>query len=398
VRKLEIPHVHREFQRIASSTPIVSDGATTLAGPASSLRDAFAPGLLVSRNVDVFGVLGGGAVLSLLLYLSWRSDLRGGAALALAGAAFAMLTDMPHVFQTTLRVGLDAQERRLHGRRYVISLILTVGIVGYFFTTGHRQVVLAVWIVWQFFHVIKQHYGIMRIYGAKARYRGPTRLAGATLFLGCVSPVLYRLGQGMRFGEYWVLGRRMPFSGLGLPAVPVPNGLLVAFYTAASACAIAFVYEQLSLRRSGQTILPRMSFGTITLAIVSYNLSYLLVSDLYALIMMATTLHSLQYHVISWRRCYGRFAREPGTDGSSLLEFLSRKGHAWFYAATVILVGATLASSETFLLGAVPLVLALQHFYLDGYMWRSALNPTLALDLGIARAGASPQRPVGASP
>src|SRR5438477_473286 len=83
------------------------------------------------------------------------------------------------------------------------------------------------WLVGQWFDVVKQHYGIARIYAVKAKYRGPHRLLAATLGLGCASPVLYRVGQGMRFNEYAVFGQRMPFSGLGLPDIPVPRALIV---------------------------------------------------------------------------------------------------------------------------------------------------------------------------
>ena len=47
-----------------------------------------------------------------------------------------------------------------------------------------------------------------------------------------------------------------------------------------------------------------------SIAILSYNASYLLVTDLYALILIAATVHSLQYHVISLARNNGRIANQ----------------------------------------------------------------------------------------
>ncbi len=334
---------------------------------------------LVSRGVDTFVVLGGATAVSLLLYTSART----GAALALAGALFAMLTDMPHVLQTTLRVGLDRRERALHGRRYLVSLAAIAAGTGALFVTGHRPFVAMVWIVWQFFHVIKQHYGISRIYAAKTGYRGPFRLFTAVLLLGCVTPLAYRLGQGMRFNEYVLFGQRMPFSGLGLPDLPVPRPLVVAMYAAAVVAGVLFAREQLKRRARAEQGLPWIVYATLGLALVSYNLSYLFVEDLYALIMIAAAVHSLQYHAISWRRNHERFARAEA-ERSTFLAILSRKQNVLWYFAVMILFGATVASTETMWLGYLPFVIVLHHFYMDGYVWRSALNPTLAADLGMA--------------
>jgi hypothetical protein len=334
---------------------------------------------LVSRSFDA-AVLVGALILSLALYTSARA----GAALAVAGALFAMITDMPHVVQTSIRIGLDPRERALHGRRYVISFGLITLLTFGLFATDHRPIVAMIWIVWQFLHVVKQHYGIVRIYAAKNQYRGPTRLMAVTLALGCASPVLYRVGQGMRFNEYYVLGQRMPFSGLGLPEIPVPAPLVWAMYAGFACAALLFAGEQLGRLRRGENSLPLVAHLTLLLAIVSYNLSYLFVSDLYALIMIATAVHSLQYHAISWRRNHGRYAQGRGQlSQPTLLEMLSRRENVLTYAALSLVIGATIASTETLWLGFIPFVVVLHHFYMDGYVWKSALNPTLGADLGI---------------
>jgi hypothetical protein len=337
---------------------------------------------LVSRNVDVLAVLGGACLISTLLYTSART----GAALAIAGALFAMLTDMPHVLQTTIRIGLDPRERALHGRRYVVSMLVITAIIFALFATEHQPLVAMIWLVWQFFHVVKQHFGMVRIYSAKSGYGGPTRLMSLVLALGCGSPVLYRLGQGMRFNEYVLFGQRMPFSGLGLPDIPVPPQLVAAAYTGFACVVVLYIGEQVGRQRRGERTLPWVAQLTVLLAVVSYNLSYLFVSDLYALVMIAAAVHSLQYHAISWRRNHGRFARESAESGRPLLlSWLSRREHVLGYAAFSILVGSAIASTETLWLGFIPFVVVLHHFYMDGYLWKSSLNPTLAADLGIPR-------------
>jgi hypothetical protein len=157
-------------------------------------------------------------------------------------------------------------------------------------------------------------------------------------------------------------------------------------YTAFGCATVLFCIQQLRrLRRPNEPPLPLIALATIGVAVASYNLAYLLVSDLYALILIATTVHSLQYHVISWRRNRGRFSRDLGP-GGSLLRLFADRNSPLLYAAFFVAVGSVLASLETVLLGFFPLVFVLQHFYLDRYLWRSSLNPTLAADLGIVPA------------
>jgi hypothetical protein len=68
---------------------------------------------------------------------------------------------------------------------------------------------------------------MVNIYAAKTGYAGDKRLAKYTLFAGCIAPFLYRLREGMSFSEYVVVGRRLPFSNLAVPAPPTPAFIIV---------------------------------------------------------------------------------------------------------------------------------------------------------------------------
>jgi hypothetical protein len=142
--------------------------------------------------------------------------------------------------------------------------------------------------------------------------------------------------------------------------------------------------------RAGDEGLPGMAVMTMAVAIMSYNVSYLIVTDLYALILIATSVHSLQYHLISWRRNYGRFyTGDCYAEAASqpLLARLSRRHGFGWYALFFLMAGAVLAHAETMLLGIVPLTFVFQHFYMDGILWKGKRNPTLAMDLGLAGVG-----------
>lgn len=354
----------------AHSSGEVSEKASTTGRERSSST------WLLNGYYDVGLVFGGGSLVSLLIYLAWsRHD-----SFLVVSAGFAILLDLPHVLQTTFRVSLDPIERELWRRRYLASLVVSGAAFSTFAFTGHVSLLVITWVVWQVFHVLKQHYGLLSVYAAKARYRGPKRLVKAALFAGCLAPLLYRVHLGLHFGRYVVAGRSLPFSDVRVPAPPVPLPVVVAGFVVAAAIVTCAVGQQVRLRRRGMPTLPAMATLTAVYAIAIYNLAYLTISDLYPLIIIATATHSLQYHLISWRRNRGA-AESP--EAPALFSRLSRPAWLGVFALCLTLPALVLANLETVLFGVVPLTLVFQHFYLDGYLWKAPRNPTLAHDLGL---------------
>lgn len=337
----------------------------------------------VSPRVDTFFVLGLGAVLSAVFFATTHHK----GAFLVAAIAFAILSDYPHVFATSARVWLDPRERGRYGRRYLTSL----GIIGVILTslmfTGLTLVVVTVWAYWQVFHVIKQHIGIVNIYASKGGYKSSRKVVKYALFGGCLAPVVYRMAHGLRFSEYEVFGYRLPFSNLSVPTPPIPFVVVAGGFLVAGVLVGLLVVEQLRPRRSGVTSLPAMSWATFAIAVASYNLSYLLVSDLFALILIATTTHSLQYHLINWTRNNARFELSAQLrEKKLLLARLSSRRALPLYVLCFAVIGIVAGKLDTFLLGVVPLTFVFHHFYMDGAMWKSKTNPELAYELRIVPA------------
>ncbi|WP_406271389.1 hypothetical protein OH799_30635 [Nocardia sp. NBC_00881] len=339
-------------------------------------------GWFVSPRVDVFLVLGLGALLSVVLSLTTAHK----GAFLVAAVGFSVLSDYPHVMATSARVWLDPRERERYGRHYLISWFVVAALVGSLMFTGWTAIVVAVWAYWQVFHVLKQHFGIINIYASKNGYRSGRKLVKYALFAGSLAPVVYRASEGLRFSEYVVLGHRLPFSDLRVPTPPIPLPLVLAGFGVAAVLIGLFVREQVLLHRSGGRALPAMSWATFGLAVVSYNLSYLLVSDLFALILIATTTHSLQYHLINWTRNNTRFqlSADP-KERKLLLARLSSRRALPLYVLGFAAVGIVTGQLDTILLGVIPLTFVFHHFYMDGALWKSKGNPELAYDLGIVQ-------------
>jgi hypothetical protein len=350
---------------------------------ATATPDIAAPrrrGWFVGPRVDIFFVLGVGALLSVGLFVASQHKTW----FLVAAVLFAVLSDYPHVLQTTARVWLDPRERARYGRHYLISLlVVAVAVTG--LMLGHLVIVLVtVWAYWQVLHVLKQHYGILNIYASKSGYRSSRKLAKYALFAGCLAPVLYRAGVGFQFSEYVIFGYRLPFSNLTVPTPPIPWPLIAVAYLVFAGLLIAFAREQWGLRRAGTQAMPAMALATMVSAIVSYNLSYLLVSDLFALILIATTTHSLQYHLINWTRNSTRFERSTDpAEGRLLLARLSTRKALPLYVGFFAVLGILTGQLDTLLLGIIPLTLVFHHFYLDGVLWKGKDNPELAYELGI---------------
>ncbi|WP_237158697.1 hypothetical protein [Mycolicibacterium fortuitum] len=367
---------------MAAGTPVGTAG-TAADTQQPRLKDGeHQPGWFVSRRVDIYFVFGLGALLSAILFAA--ESHKG---VFLVGAvAFSLLSDLPHVLTTTVRVWLDPRERSRYRLHYLLSFAVVATIVGVLWFGGWLVPLLAIWAYWQVFHVLKQHFGIMNIYAAKNGYKGPRNRLKYALYAACLAPVLYRASHGLHFSEYEVFGHRLPFSNLSVPVPPIPDVLIVVAYAVAAVLLALAIAEQVKLRRDGQTTLPPMAVATFVIAALSYNLSYLLVSDLFALILIATTTHSLQYHLINWTRNNTRFAAstDPG-EKKLLLARLSTRKALPLYVAGLALLGILAGQLDTVIF-AVPLMFVLHHFYMDGALWKSKGNPELAYDLGIVRA------------
>jgi hypothetical protein len=337
----------------------------------------------VGPRVDTFFVLGLGVILSAVFFATTHHK----GAFLVAAIAFAVLSDYPHVFATSARVWLDPRERGRYGRRYLTSLGIIALVLTALMFTGLTTVVVTVWAYWQVFHVIKQHIGIVNIYASKGGYKSSRKLMKYALLGGCLAPVVYRMAHGLRFSQYEVFGYRLPFSNLSVPTPPIPFILVAGGFLVASVLIGLLIVEQARHRRSGVTSLPAMSWATFGIAVLSYNLSYLLVSDLFALILIATTTHSLQYHLINWKRNNARFelSRELREQKLVLARLSSRRALP-LYVLSFALIGLIAGKLDTFLLGVIPLTFVFHHFYMDGAMWKSKDNPELAYELGIVSA------------
>jgi hypothetical protein len=281
---------------------------------------------------------------------------------------------------------MDREEAKLYGRAFLGSLIIFAICAVYLTSQAGLRFVIMIWLYWQPFHVLKQHLGIAKIYNGKNGYRGPFGNVQASLVLGCLAPVLYRIStSGFKFNHYVLWGRELPFSGMSFPAPPVPHAVVVLCYVFFAAYSLIAIVEQISLARKGEKTLPLATIGNLGLAIVSFNVAYVFVSSLYATILIASAVHSFQYHALCW--CYNHRRStelpQPDSGAARLLTFLSQKQTIPLYVGFILSLGGAVALLDLFASGLIPLIIVLHHFYFDSLIWKPSSNPNLKVGLGL---------------
>jgi hypothetical protein len=343
----------------------------------SDSAEALDPRWLVNRRFDVTFILLGGLFVSALCFLAATF----GTGFLIAAAAFAIILDFPHVMHTYVRVLLDPNEVRVYRNDFAISLAVVSVTAICLYLRGEFWFLIMVWLYWQAFHVIKQHLGIARVYNGKNGYRGPFGRVQATLFLGCAAPILWRMAHGgFHFDQYILFGRKLPFSGMTIPAPPIPETMIVICYALALLACVTAVWEQVVLAKAGQKTIPLATVANIALAVASYNFAYLVVRNLYATILVASAVHSFQYHAICWgynhRKASGNKLGE-----TTVLGFLSQRRSVPVYIGVVLVLGASLALLDMVQSGILALIIVFHHFYFDGIIWKNTKNANLKAGL-----------------
>jgi hypothetical protein len=299
--------------------------------------------------------------------------------------AWGVLFDGTHVFGTYARTYLarDAESRAALPGRWSWGIVLVgpaIAVADHLLCEpGPSQLGRAGWLfrafllfayLWAYWHLVRQHYGILVLYRRRAGGDARRRIDVETLVLwaGCLYPYLrFSLGDGyLRSG----LPQTIP------PALVGPLRLALDAGLAAGGAALAVA---LTLRR------PRLGPGHLLLAVVIgfHLIVFALLDNLLTITAALTIFHDLQYHRIVWQYERGR-GRVPAGGLARYLALGSLFGLAW-YAPRVLgvsLVGSDVARNALLGLGWG---VALHHYLVDGRIWRVRRGGEVAraLDAGV---------------
>lgn len=358
---------------------------------------------LVDRRHDLLSTVGGVSASLALVAL----HVGAGVSSVLLWWAWVLMLDGPHLFATVSRTYLDSREWRDRARLLWGSLAwFAAGPVAFGLSAllGSKLpfvVFLSLAGLWAYWHVVRQHYGIMVLYQRKggetdARER---RLDSVTLYVGLLAPFVAFLltHPGAR--------RR-----LGLTGEPTwEAGVAQACFAAVLALVVAQGVRQARRWRSGRGVNgPKLLMMAAALGLtavvftpaVSHRMDFMMFA------VAVTAFHNVQYHGIVWFYHRNRY-HGPGADPASF--GLAPRVSQRFLVYAVCGVAFTLlyrglgcgmgaypgcGGFDTKLTLAAGLTLrdfmegliwgfALHHYYLDQKIWRVRRDAGLHRDLKL---------------
>ena len=279
--------------------------------------------------------------------------------------------DGTHIFATASRTFFDREAR---SRRPA----LLWGSLAFFFALGPVMVLaggkgyLALLVgTWAYYHVVRQHYGVMVLYKVKNHDLDPldNRLDRWLLGVMLIFPPFHRFF--VRHPEE--LGIRR-----GLPALEPWLWVLVA--------AVALAWGARQFARCGPANVPKLLLfaGVIPLHWLTFaTMSW------QAAVPTVTIAHNLQYHALVWLHNRNRYG---GADAASRHGAIPRAaaGNLAAYAAMALLF-SVFYRIPGFQLGRVSDLafgffcgFGLTHYYLDSRIWRVRHDPALRQALELA--------------
>lgn len=326
----------------------------------------------------------------------------------LVALAIFVLLDNSHQVATLPLTIFDPGSMQKSGRFYLggIAVIGSTAVALSFFPGSLATRFWASLVLyWGAYHIIRQHYGFLRLYQARDKPVSErlARAEAVALYSGAAFPYLMNLSHGWAAHGIGELLVRIPF--------PVWSAWLVLAIFVAS---MGFVLTDVVTRMAKGEDALSLRLLHLVLAVSNFWFALLLVGreDLILATLFITSYHDVQYHAIVWLVGHNRAANEAAPVVPAVRRmFASRTAFA-----AAIVVGALLqaflrndfqlASSLLPDAGAVnAAVFALftsysyMHYFIDGKMWKMGEDPRLRVELGLAAApvAAAPRRPTRAS-
>ena len=385
---------------------------------------------IVGKRVDLMAFIGG----ALAGYAVFIMHAGFGWDMLLIYMLFITFLDTPHFFGTYLRTYLDKQEFQAR-RGFLLGSLLWLGagpavlllcFCLYRSGVARYMVPFNVFILgvglWAYWHVVRQHYGFMRLYQVKngERSRQNARRDGLLMHLGLMLPFV-------------VFALRHPEArqAFGLPSqlAPLPSlaairaaGLGVVsweyFVIAASALTLAiliasFIARETAKARRGEPLnVPKLLLFTAVLPlhiVVCFSQS-VLSAPLITFSAFVTIYHDIQYHVLVFCHQQNRFRNNPKARDYGIAAVLSK--NIFIFGASAVAFGVVvrcfgcsiqvydgahqcftptlIASRHLFgtvysdtLLGAFFLGFPCHHYFVDQFIWKPSKDRDLQRDLKL---------------
>jgi hypothetical protein len=403
----------------------LSDIALAPRAPAPVFSRPWIFGPRTDYVVSLGGMTAGFALFFLYAVLGWP--------VVLVWFVWVLAVDTPHLFASYFRTYLDKEERT-HGRRLLIGTLAvflvapTVLLVSYaLYGAGFGNpklpwtMFLNVVSVWAYYHVVRQHYGILRLYNRKGGEFGTREAKLDALTLYGTTGLAY-LGLVMQLPE----GRQR--LGLG-PWMPIDAGIwtspvstianlspdqMVFFATVTGVVILTahyVLFQVQKLARGEPVNLPKVVFLASVIALHGFMAfsGHLPGTTVIAFTAVTTIYHDVQYFFVVWfysKNRYGKSAapwRDYGLAGALSKSFplvllagiLALSLPMWGFGCAINRVAAcasgpalgtmTFLGETTWVLVFIWLSSGFQmhHYVLDQFIWRPSRSAQLRKQLKL---------------
>ena len=342
---------------------------TTTAAPARALP---APAWIVSGRYDTL-FFTASVLVPLLLWAGFSVGLLTGVTVY---AALQLIFNMPHNFQTWTMSVLDPTDRKKHGRRYLVAALVTLAVLGLpmaFSPDGVYPWVRDALIYWGYYHLVRQHYGFLRLYERKMGNvpAGESRFYARFLDAICYLPLLVRF----RDPELMTIHAGGIEVWIRHPVLPDPVWMGVLGVWVALVLG-ALGHHAVLWKRGRRGLGPRaMLLGSVVFA---FGLANLVIEEIIVSVAVVTAYHNLQYLGLTWFHNRNR-ARDPEAPLNALVAWLG-SGKAWLYLGLTMFYGVVImaprAAFRDVRVAELPLAFVVaMHYYVDSRMWRFPLYP-----------------------
>lgn len=378
---------------------------------ASQLGSRLSVRWIVNPRVDLLWFIGGALAAYALLaaHAAFHVDMIA------VWFAWVVVLDSPHFFATITRTYLDREEMRGRKRLLLSSLLwFAVGpaVIGLSWLLMQAGVAsyrnawtsfLLLFNIWAYWHVVRQHFGFLRLYERKGGETDPVdlRIDALLLYGGLLLP----------FGAF-ALRHPEARPQFGLGPLPGREMMIVTFLEVAFAAVVAtwVVRQVANWRRGGTVNVPKVLFllAVIPLYAIICLWDATLSAPLLGFAAFVTIFHDLQYHAIVWFHNKNRY-QAPGVapeqfglaakvSSSFAVYAVAAIGSAAFFrflgcglelfpgcspfvsTGSMTLFG-TIRWSD--LLGAVFIGFAMHHYWVDQFIWRPGKSEQLRRELKL---------------
>lgn len=371
-------------RRPASARPSAA-AASSAAKPAQAVASKW----IVSPGYDQVFLFGAWCV-PLVLY-AVALALPGNIGLLVALTVFVLLDNSHQVATLPLTV-FDPTTMRAHAPAYLggAAAIGAAAVAQSFFPQSFASKLwTSLVLYWGAWHLIRQHYGFLRLYQHRDKPSSP-RVAQAeslALYAGAVFPYFVSLSH-----ESW---SDDPLGKL-LYRVPVPPwSAWVVFAVFAGAFAVMLADAASRVRRGESVFTPRFLHVLLVVSNFWMGLLWAGASNLLIAVLFITSYHDLQYHGVLWFVGKKRVAPADAPVYPLVRRMFSSMGV--FVGAVVVgailqallrndfqLVSQVLpASAVTTALFALVNSYAYMHYWFDGNMWKLSSDARLRAELGL---------------